>query len=225
MRYVVESVDRAIAELRRGRHVVLMNDVAPPGRGRVDLVLPAELAQPLSMAMLVRFTSGFVNVALPRERCAALRLPALGFSEDADERPLAAVAVDAANGVTTGISATDRATTARLLADPDSVESDFTRPGHVVPLRVPTGALRAHSGVALEVDLCRLAGLAPAAVRSELVHSRGELVGLHEAERVARAKHLVLLSARSAFRELGIEQAGERPGDPTAGASVRVVGG
>ncbi|WP_326566963.1 3,4-dihydroxy-2-butanone-4-phosphate synthase [Amycolatopsis rhabdoformis] len=128
------------------------------------LVLAAELVTTSSMAFLIRHTSGFACVALPRERLRTLRIPLLP-ADDADCPPFA-VSVDAAEGTTTGISAHDRALTARTLADPSATRTDLIRPGHVVPLL----ARRDAWGVAeAAVELCRNAGLAEAAVVAAVV--------------------------------------------------------
>ena len=138
----------------RGELVVLLDDHPDP-RPAVLVALAAAL-EPAAMAELVRYTSGFVTVALPAARCDALGLPALTHDPFCRLRPVAAVAVDARVGVGTGISATDRCRTARVLADPRSVTSDLSRPGHVVPMRVPMAAPRRSAQRAQQV--CRRAG-------------------------------------------------------------------
>ncbi|MGW4482210.1 3,4-dihydroxy-2-butanone-4-phosphate synthase [Amycolatopsis sp. NPDC004368] len=138
------------------------------------LVLAADLVTTSSMAFLIRHTSGFACVALPRERLRALHIPLLP-ADDADCPPFA-VSVDAAEGTTTGISAHDRALTARTLADPASTRTDLIRPGHVVPVAARHGS-RGVPEAALE--LCRGAGLAEAAVLAAVVDGAdlADLVG------------------------------------------------
>ncbi|QRP46424.1 3,4-dihydroxy-2-butanone-4-phosphate synthase [Amycolatopsis sp. FDAARGOS 1241] len=123
------------------------------------LVLPAASVTTASMAFLIRHSSGFACVALLRERLRSLRVPLL-LADDPD-RPAYAVSVDAAAGVTTGISAHDRALTARVLADPGADWTDLVRPGHVVPVVARPGSTGVPEAA---VELCRRTGLPPAAV-------------------------------------------------------------
>ncbi|MEV6896155.1 3,4-dihydroxy-2-butanone-4-phosphate synthase [Amycolatopsis sp. NPDC051372] len=153
----------ALAALGRGEPV-LLDDC---------LVLSAELVTTASMAFLIRYTSGFACVALPRERLRALRIPLLP-ADDTDCPPFA-VSVDAAGGTTTGISAHDRALTARTLAVRTTTWTDLTRPGHVVPILARPGC----TGVAeAAVELCRRAGLAAAAVLAVVEGEEPALAGL-----------------------------------------------
>jgi 3,4-dihydroxy 2-butanone 4-phosphate synthase / GTP cyclohydrolase II len=161
----VERVRAALADLAAGRPVVLVGD-----EGDGALVLAAELATPETVAFVVRHTSGFLCVALTGDDADRLDLPLL--SGRAGERPAAAqcVAVDARDGVGTGISAADRARTMRLLAAPETDAADLLRPGHVVPLRVRPGGVLARRGTAeAAVDLAVLAGLRPSGASCDLV--------------------------------------------------------
>jgi 3,4-dihydroxy 2-butanone 4-phosphate synthase / GTP cyclohydrolase II len=156
-----ESADvmpSCLAALRRGEPVLLTD-----GSGEQHMVIAAELVTAPTMAMLVRHSSGFVCVAVTGERLAALDIPLM--AADGEDREAFAVSVDAVAGLTTGISAHDRAITARTLADPASTPADLVRPGHVVPVRVrPGGVLERAAAAEAAVDLCRIAGLVPAAV-------------------------------------------------------------
>ena len=161
----VERVRAALADLAAGRPVVLAGD-----EDGGALVLAAELAAPETVAFVVRHTSGFLCVAVTGDDADRLELPLLTGS--AGERPAAAqcVAVDARDGVGTGISAADRARTMRLLAAPDTAADDLLRPGHVVPLRVRPGGVLARPGRAeAAVDLAVLAGLRPSGAVCDLV--------------------------------------------------------
>lgn len=138
----VEQADRACAT---GRPVLLIDHT-----GRGELVATADEITTATMASLIRMGSGFVQVALPAAECLRLRLPPM--SRHHGEELLAGnqcVAVDAATGVTTGISAADRARTARLLASPATAVDDLVRPGHVIPLRVD--GPHSHGAAALEL--------------------------------------------------------------------------
>ncbi|SNX94687.1 3,4-dihydroxy 2-butanone 4-phosphate synthase / GTP cyclohydrolase II [Geodermatophilus sabuli] len=153
----VDDVPGALAALRRGEPVVLTS------AGERHLVIAAERVTGRTMALLVRYSSGFACVALEGERLAALDIP-LMEADDAG-REAFAVSVDACAGLTTGISALERARTARALAHPSTTPGDLVRPGHVVPVRVrPGGVLERPAPPEAAADLCRLAGLVPAAV-------------------------------------------------------------
>ncbi|MCU1611367.1 MAG: ribA, partial [Pseudonocardiales bacterium] len=164
------GIDRAIADVASGRPVIVVDDEERENEG--DLIFAAARATPELLAFTVRYTSGYVCVALTGDDCDRLDLPPM-FHTNQDKRGTAyTVTVDAREGVTTGISAADRAHTIRLLADPDSKSVDFARPGHVVPLRAKEGGvLRRPGHTEASVDLARLAGLPPAGVLCEIVSS------------------------------------------------------
>jgi 3,4-dihydroxy 2-butanone 4-phosphate synthase/GTP cyclohydrolase II len=169
-----EALPDLLLYVQSGRAFALVDDVRPDGR--TELVVAAGLVTRSTMHFFIRHTSGFVTVALPQDRCDRLQLPPVVATSTESHSSTYAVAVDATAGTTTGISAHDRARTARSLADPWAVSSDFTRPGHLVPVRVPTD-LESHCGtdpafVGLEV--CSRAGF-PAAVMAALVADTGEL--------------------------------------------------
>jgi 3,4-dihydroxy 2-butanone 4-phosphate synthase / GTP cyclohydrolase II len=186
-----------VSALRSGNLIVMVDDdLAGFVEGGVELWLAAEGADPLVLAQLVRHTSGYVTVAIPTSRSTRLGLPAMVNDDQSfgDRRPVQAVTCDAAEGVSTGISAADRALTARLLADPAATPEHFTRPGHIVPLRVRDGFtdLRAPASAALE--LCAIAQLQPAMIRCELVHDSGALATPTEGLEFARAYHLAVVA-------------------------------
>lgn len=153
-------------ELRAGRPVVVAGGPGQPG----ELVVPAESATRESVAFLVRHTSGFVCVALPGADCERFRLPPMYPLPDDPVRGRYTVTVDAAVGVSTGISADDRARTIRLLGGPATTAADLVRPGHVVPCRVVEGGVLARPGAAEAAsDLAGAAGLHPCAAYSAIV--------------------------------------------------------
>ncbi|WP_436491797.1 bifunctional 3,4-dihydroxy-2-butanone-4-phosphate synthase/GTP cyclohydrolase II [Actinokineospora sp. HUAS TT18] len=165
------DIDHALREIANGRSVLVVDDESRENEG--DLIFAAEAATPERMAFMVRHTSGYVCVALDAAECDRLDLPPMWHQYGDRQGTAFAVTVDAKLGVTTGISARDRAVTARLLADPCSEAADFTRPGHVVPLRArPGGVLRRPGHTEASVDLARLAGLRPAGVLCEVVSQR-----------------------------------------------------
>lgn len=165
---IFDGIDRAIADIAAGRAVVVVDSEDRENEG--DLIFAAELATPELMGFLVRYSSGYVCVALEAEDCLRLDLPPMrAINEDRHDTAYT-VTVDARSGVSTGISASDRARTARLLASAETVPGDFTRPGHVVPLRARAGGVLTRPGhTESAVDLARLAGLRPAGVICEIV--------------------------------------------------------
>ncbi|MEJ5866273.1 GTP cyclohydrolase II [Pseudokineococcus sp. 5B2Z-1] len=168
----LDPLDDALAALAAGRPVVVLDGADREDEG--DLVLAAELAEPATVAFVVRWTSGLLCAPLAAEDADRLELPLMGAGSRRNRGDAHGTAytitVDAAVGTTTGISAADRARTLRALADPASAPDDLRRPGHVLPLRAAGGGVRERPGhTEAAVDLCRLAGLRPAALIAELV--------------------------------------------------------
>jgi 3,4-dihydroxy 2-butanone 4-phosphate synthase/GTP cyclohydrolase II len=167
------AIEQAIADIAAGKAVIVVDDEDRENEG--DLIFAAEKATPELIAFMVRYTSGYICVPLPESVCDRLDLPPM-FHTNQDARGTAyTVTVDAKQGVTTGISAADRAHTIRLLADPTSVAGEFNRPGHVVPLRAREGGVLRRAGhTEAAVDLARMAGLSPAGVLCEIVSQKDE---------------------------------------------------
>jgi len=168
-----DAIERAIAAVAAGKAVVVVDDEDRENEG--DLIFAAEKATPELMAFMVRYTSGYICVPLTESDCDRLDLPPM-FHTNQDVRGTAyTVTVDAKEGVSTGISAADRAHTIRLLADEKSTPGDFNRPGHVVPLRAKEGGvLRRPGHTEAAVDLAKMAGLRPAGVLCEIVSQKDE---------------------------------------------------
>ena len=211
----LDTVERAIADMAAGKAVVVVDDEDRENEG--DLIFAAELATPELIAFTVRYTSGYICVPLPEVEADRLDLPPM-FRTNQDRRGTAyTVTVDARDTVSTGISATDRAHTIRLLADPSSTAADFTRPGHVVPLRAKEGGVLRRSGhTEAAVDLAVLAGLRPVGVLCEIVSEKDPSGMAHAEElRVFCDEHdLALISiadliAYRRHRERLVERAAE----------------
>ena len=173
----LSTVEDALDALRAGRPVLVVDDADRENEG--DVVLAAHTLTDAWVAWTVRHTSGYLCAPVTAEIADRLELP-LMVAENADPLGTAyTVTVDAAVGVTTGISAADRARTARVLADPASTASDLRRPGHLVPLRARAGGVLVRPGhTEAAVDLCRLAGLPPVGVIGELVEDDGSMTRL-----------------------------------------------
>jgi len=173
----LSSIDEAIAAIAAGRPVIVADDENRENEG--DVILSAELATPEWIAWTVRYSSGLLCAPMSNEIANQLDLPMM-VERNEDVRATAyTVTVDAAEGVTTGISASDRTTTVRALANPEAVPTDVRRPGHVLPLRAVDGGVRARGGhTEASVELMRLAKLRPVAVIAEIVAEDGEMMRL-----------------------------------------------
>ncbi|MCK2245489.1 MULTISPECIES: bifunctional 3,4-dihydroxy-2-butanone-4-phosphate synthase/GTP cyclohydrolase II [unclassified Crossiella] len=190
-----DTIEAAIADIAAGRPVIVVDDEDRENEG--DIIFAAEKATPELIAFTVRYTSGYICVPLPEADCDRLDLPPM-YHTNQDARGTAyTVTVDARTGVSTGISAADRARTIRLLADAESTAADFNRPGHVVPLRAKEGGvLRRPGHTEAAVDLARLAGLRPAGVLCEVVSQKddGDMARREELEVFAAEHDLKLIS-------------------------------
>lgn len=224
-----DDIERAVADIAAGRPVVVVDDEDRENEG--DLIFAAEKATPELVAFMVRYTSGYVCAALPVEDCDRLDLPPM-YHSNQDRRGTAyTVTVDAAADVTTGISASDRARTLRVLADGTSTPQDLNRPGHLVPLRAREGGvLRRPGHTEASVDLARLAGLRASGALCEVVSqkSEGDMARRDELEVFAEEHDLVLITIADliAYRRR-FERQVERVAEariPTAHGSFRTIG-
>ena len=173
-------------DLRSGRMVILVDD--PDRENEGDLVMAAEFTRPEDVAFYIRHGSGIVCVTMPQEKADALDLPLQVSSTTNSSRfgTQFTVTIEAKEGVTTGVSAADRAQTIRTVARDDCGPADLARPGHVYPIRAAhDGVLRRSGQTEGSVDLCRLAGLRPLGVITELMHADGTMMRLPALETFA----------------------------------------
>lgn len=169
-----DSVETAIAAMRRGEFVVVVDDETRENEG--DLIIAANAVTPEALAFMVRHTSGVVCISLPGGVLDRLDLPPMVQTNADPFRTAFAVSVDLRLGVSTGISAADRAATLRALADPAAEATDFVRPGHVFPLRCRTGGVLERPGhTEAAHDLVSLAGRGVGGVLCELVNQDGSM--------------------------------------------------
>ncbi len=175
MSYDQARVIEALRAFERGEIVVVMDDDGRENEG--DLIVAAVHATPEKMAFIVRHTSGIVCAPMTREDAKRLNLAPMVAENDAPHATAFTVTVDYKHGTTTGISADDRTLTVRNLANPNAGAPDFVRPGHIFPLVAREGGVLMRSGhTEAAVDLCRLAGLPPVGVISELVNDDGTVM-------------------------------------------------
>ena len=170
----LDPVERAIADIAAGRAVVVVDDEERENEG--DIIFAASKATPELMAFTIRYSSGVICVPMPADMLDRLEIPLMTPHNKDRLRTAYTISVDARDGVTTGISAADRAHTVRVLADSATEPWEITRPGHVFPLRYREGGVlvrRGHTEAA--VDLATLAGLTPAGVLVEVVNDDGTM--------------------------------------------------
>ncbi len=193
------TVQEAIDEYRRGRFVIIVDDEGRENEG--DLTIPAEFVTEEAISFMLRYTSGIICVPLSGDRLDQLRIPLMVGNNQAQYGTAFTISVDARFGVTTGVSAHDRARTIRVLADPASVPGDLVMPGHVYPLRVREGGVLVRAGhTEATVDLTRLTGLQPAAVLCELMNPDGTMMRLPQLKRFAARHHLKLITINQLIR-------------------------
>jgi 3,4-dihydroxy 2-butanone 4-phosphate synthase/GTP cyclohydrolase II len=187
------EIDAAIEALRAGLPVIAVDDEGRENEG--DIIMAAEHATPEWLAWIVRVSSGFVCAPMTNERADALSLPLMTEDNKDSLRTAYTITVDAAGQSSTGISATDRARTLRVLADPESGPLDLIRPGHILPLRAVDGGVRQRPGhTEAAVDLLKLAGLVPVGVIAEVVADDGEMMRLPGLLELGREKGLPVIS-------------------------------
>jgi 3,4-dihydroxy 2-butanone 4-phosphate synthase/GTP cyclohydrolase II len=183
----LDTIEAAIDDYRSGRFVIIVDDEDRENEG--DLAIAAEFATPENLAFMLRYTSGVICVPMTGEKLDRLRIPMMVQHNQATFGTAFTVSVDARDGVTTGISAADRAKVCRVLADPASGPTDIVMPGHIYPLRARDGGVLVRAGqTEASVDLCRLAGLQPAAVICEMMNPDGTMMRMPKLKRFA-AKH------------------------------------
>ncbi len=167
-------LDRALRQLQSGGMVVVCDD--PDRENEGDLCMAAEFVTAESIAFMACQARGLICLSLPAHRCDELELPLMVPANSGNEATGFTVSIEAVTGVTTGISAADRARTIQVAMHPDTRPSDLDRPGHVFPLRArPRGVLERRGQTEASVDLTRLAGLTPGGILCELMNEDGTM--------------------------------------------------
>jgi 3,4-dihydroxy 2-butanone 4-phosphate synthase/GTP cyclohydrolase II len=190
---VFASIPEAIEEIKQGRLVIVVDDADRENEG--DLIMAAERVTPEAIAFIVRHTSGVICMPVVGERLDELEIPLMVAANTDSRRTAFTVSVDARAGVTTGISAADRARTIQAIIHPGTEPADLSRPGHIFPLRYREGGVLKRAGhTEAAVDLARLAGLYPAGVLCETVNEDGTMARLPDLTLFARIHGLKLIS-------------------------------
>jgi 3,4-dihydroxy 2-butanone 4-phosphate synthase/GTP cyclohydrolase II len=211
----IAPVPELVAELAAGRMVILVDEEDRENEG--DLVLAAEHCTPEAINFMARHARGLICLTLTRERCERLQLPPMAPRNGTKHGTAFTVSIEAATGVTTGISAADRARTVLAAVARDAKPSDLVQPGHIFPLQAQDGGVLMRAGhTEAGCDLAGMAGLLPAAVICEVMKDDGTMARLPDLQVFAREHGLKigtiadLIGYRSRHETL-IERAGERP--------------
>lgn len=201
---LLDPVPLAIAAIARGEAVLVVDDEDRENEG--DIIFAAQHSTPALMGWTIRHSSGVICIPMDDERADLLALPPMVVRNEDAKGTAYTVSCDAAEGISTGISATDRSLTATVLADPLSTNDGVTRPGHMFPLRAVAGGVRQRPGhTEASVELCRLAACEPVAVIAEVVDDAGEMTRLRELRTFANDHGLVLISIADLIRYLDSE--------------------
>ena len=173
----LSDIEDILEDARRGRMFILVDDEDRENEG--DLVIPAEFCDAEAINFMARFGRGLICLALTKERCQALDLPLMAQGNEPRLSTAFTISIEARDGVTTGISAADRARTVAVAIDPESTKRDLVAPGHVFPLMARDGGTLVRKGhTEAAVDIARLAGLNPAGVICEIMNDDGTMARL-----------------------------------------------
>jgi len=188
-----DAIEDSIEEIRRGRIIIVLDDEDRENEG--DFTMAAEKVTPEAINFMARHGRGLICLAMTGERLDELQVPLMVSHNTTKLGTAFTVSIEARQGVTTGISASDRATTIRTAVDPKSTPADLVRPGHVFPLRArPGGVLERAGQTEASVDLARLAGLYPAGVICEVMKDDGTMARVPELTEVARTHGLKIIT-------------------------------
>ena len=189
----IQRIEEALRQIREGRIVILVDDEDRENEG--DLCMAAELATPETINFMARYGRGLICVTLTEKRADELNLPPMVDDNTSLYRTAFTISIDARDGVTTGISASDRAKTILMCVDDNARPGDLVRPGHIFPLRARDGGVLVRTGQTEgSVDLSRLAGLKPAGIICEIMNEDGSMARLPDLVVFARAHGLKIIS-------------------------------
>ncbi len=181
----ISSIEEIIDDARNGRMFILVDHEDRENEG--DLVIPAQMCTPTAINFMATHGRGLICLALPGERLDALGLPLMAASNSSRHETAFTVSIEAREGVTTGISAHDRARTVAVAIDPRSGPQDIATPGHVFPLRARDGGVLVRAGhTEAAVDIARLAGLNPSGVICEIMNEDGTMARLPDLVAIAQ---------------------------------------
>ena len=212
---VFSKIEEIIADIAAGKMVIMVDDENRENEG--DLLMAAELVRPEDINYMARYGRGLICLTLSRERCAQLRLPLMVGETDARHATNFTLSIEAAIGITTGISAHDRARTIQAAVAPEAKAEDICQPGHVFPVMAQPGGVLTRAGhTEAGCDLARLAGLEPAAVIVEILNDDGSMARRPDLEKFALAHGIRIGTIADLIRyrlekERFVERISEKP--------------
>jgi len=189
------TIEEAVADIKAGKMVILVDDEDRENEG--DLTMAAEMASPEAINFMARYGRGLICLSLTPERVEQLQLPMMTTDNTSSFGTAFTISIEAKKGVTTGISAADRATTIKTAIDPKAGAEDLARPGHVFPLRAkPGGVLQRAGQTEGSVDLARLAGLYPAGVICEIMNDDGTMARVPQLTEFAKHHKMKIVTVK-----------------------------
>lgn len=224
---VIKRVERAIEVVREGGMVILVDDEGRENEG--DLSMAADKVTPEAINFMAKHARGLICLSLTEERLDELQIPMMVQDNTTPLGTAFTVSIEARTGVTTGISAADRARTIQVTVDPDATPTDLVRPGHVFPLKAKAGGVLVRTGQTEgSLDLARLAGLAPAGVICEIMNDDGTMARMPDLEVFAEEHDLLIVSIADLIqyrlaRESLVEKLVEAPVETTWGDDYRIA--
>jgi len=211
----LNSIDEILADIRAGRMVIIVDDEDRENEG--DLVMAAESVRAEDVNFMARYARGLICLTLTRDRCRQLRLPLMVSHTNIDHSTNFTVSIEAAEGVTTGISAHDRAQTIRAAVKRDARPEDLRQPGHIFPLMAQAGGVLTRAGhTEAGCDLARIAGMEPAAAIVEILNEDGTMARRPDLEKFAELHRLKIGTIADLIRyrletERSVERIAEQP--------------
>ncbi len=227
MKNNIHTIEEAIEDIRQGKMVILVDDEDRENEG--DLTMAAEKVTPEAINFMAKYGRGLICLSLTPEKVETLDLPQMAKENEASFGTAFTVSIEARHGVTTGISAADRATTILAAASPDARSYDLVRPGHIFPLRARSGGVLQRAGQTEgSVDLSKLAGLEPAGVICEIMNEDGTMSRMPELIKFAQEHDLKIVTIRDliAYRmqnESFVRRAAEASLPSSHGGDFRVI--
>jgi 3,4-dihydroxy 2-butanone 4-phosphate synthase/GTP cyclohydrolase II len=223
----VARVEHALEEIKRGRMVILVDDAERENEG--DLVIAAEHVTPEAINFMAKHARGLICLSLTEGQVKRLNLPMMVQDNQSTYSTAFTVSIEAARGVTTGISAADRATTIKAAINPRATEADLVRPGHIFPLRARKGGVLVRAGQTEgSMDLARLAGLLPAGVICEIMNDDGTMARMPDLEKFSAEHGIPILSVADIIhyrmqRERLVHRAAEAKVPTEFGGEMRCI--
>ena len=217
----MNTIDEILADLRAGKMAVIMDDEDRENEG--DLIMAAERVRAEDVNFMARYGRGLICLTLTQERCRELRLPLMVSDTDKAHRTNFTLSIEAAEGVTTGISAHDRAHTVKTAVGPKARPEDLRQPGHIFPLMAQPGGVLTRAGhTEAGCDLARLAGFSPAAMIVEILNDDGTMARRPDLERFAEIHSLKIGTIADLIRyrlknERSVERVYDQPVDTEYG--------